>query len=368
MLRLAKYARSDKSGAIAVAMIVTCLVAGGCAGRRFHHATNLAPEYLMPPVENVKTIDLSRLATQTVSNELIDRGDVLQVSIETGYDSDKTSQMLVRVGDDGLANVPVVGKVPVAGLELEGAEQAIAAAAVQRSVFRNPIVTVLMKRQRVNKVMVLGAVDAPGAYELPRGSSSLLSALVAAGGLSDEAGVAVEIRRPAASRGLQSPAIDRVTAAGFNAQQAPAVPVSYHVDLVAATKQDHVSHELQDGDVVMVHRRDPQPFDVIGLVTKPGRFELPPNKDLYLLDALAMAGGVTTHWADRVHLVRQVPGQDEPVVIKISLKEAKHEGKGNLRLGPGDIVTVEATSATMFTNAMHSIAPYSLTLLVPFIR
>lgn len=368
MPRFDKYAQRCQPAAIAMAVIVLCLAGGGCATRQYHFASNLPPEYLMPPVENVKTIDLSRLATQAMSNELIDRGDVLQVSIETGYDSDETSDMLVRVGDDGVANVPVVGKVPVAGLELEGAEQAIASAAVQRSVFRNPIVTVLMKRQRVNKVMVLGAVDSPGVYELPRGSSSLLSAIVAAGGLSDEAGVAVEIRRPAASRGMSSPAIDRVTAAGFNSQQPSAAPVSFHVDLVSAAKQDHVGHELLDGDVVMVHRRDPQPFDVIGLVTKPGRFELPANKDLYLLDALAMAGGVTTHWADRVHLVRQVPGQSEPIVIKISLKEAKHEGKGNLRLGPGDVVTVEATPTTMFTGFVNSIAPYSITAVIPFIR
>ena len=60
--------------------------------------------------------------------------------------------------------------------------------------FQKPHVTVTMKRQRKNAIMVIGAVKEPGLKELPRGSCSLLAALVSAGGLSEDAGTDVEIR------------------------------------------------------------------------------------------------------------------------------------------------------------------------------
>lgn len=333
-----------------------------------YSATKLPPELLAQPIENVRTVDLSRLATKSVSSDSIELGDVLQVSIETGYASDETSLLLVRVGEDGVANVPLVGRLPLAGLELVAAEQAIAAAAINRKVFRNPNVTVVMKQRRVNKVTVVGAVENPGVYELPRNSSSLLSALMAAGGLGDEAGTSVQIRRSVAVLPPQQPPTDRITPAGFRQPVPDVQPVSYHVDLVQAAKQDRADHHLQDGDVVMVQRRDPQSVNVIGLVTRPGQFELPTDKELYLLDALAMAGGASTQWADKVHVTRRQPGQSEPAVIVASIREAKRRGRGNLRLGPGDILSVEATSATLVTDSIRIVAPYSIAAFIPFIR
>ena len=315
-------------------------------------------------MDNVQTIDLSRLAGRAANSKLIGPGDLLEVAVDTGY-ADQVDSALARVGDDGRTTIPLVGQLSLAGLEPEAAERAIAAAAVQRGVYRNPTVTVDIKRQRTNRVTVIGAVEKPDVYELPRGSSSLMTALVAAGGLSLNAGTSVEIRRP--TQGPPRVPEDRVTAAGFH--QPPSVqPVAFHVNLIEAARQDQTIHSLEDGDIVMVQKRDPQPFDVLGLVTKPGRFELPANKDLYVLDAVAMAGGVTTAWADKAHLIRHVPGQKEPVVVEISIKEAKQQGKGNLRLGPGDVVSVEQTPTTLTTGAFRAIAPYSIAALIPFIR
>ncbi len=176
------------------------------------------------------------------------------------------------------------------------------------------------------------------------------------------------MRFAARGRERQRAPEDRVTAAGFQQPQAPIQPVAFHVNLIEAARQDHTVHALEDGDIVMVQKQDPQPFDVLGLVTKPGRFELPANKDLYLLDAVAMAGGVTTAWADKAHLIRHVPGRQDPVVVEISIKEAKQQGKGNLRLSPGDVVSVEQTPTTLTTGAFRAIAPYSIAALIPFIR
>jgi polysaccharide export outer membrane protein len=159
-----------------------------------------------------------------------------------------------------------------------------------------------------------------------------------------------------------------VTRAGFQQPTAPVQPVSFRIDLVEASRRSDGAQPLSDGDIVMVEKQDLQPFDVLGLVTKPGRFELPANKDIYLLDALAMAGGVSTVWADKVHLVRHVPGETEPIVVDISIKQAKQLGTGNLRLGPGDVVSVEQTPRTLVTGTLRAIAPYTIGAVIPFIR
>jgi polysaccharide export outer membrane protein len=330
----------------------------------------LPAKYAVAHIQNVQTIDLSKLASSSVSSELIDRGDVLDVTIESGYEKDHVGNTVpIRVGEDGALQVPLIGRVQLAGLELAGAEQALRAAAVERGVFRNPSVTVEMKQQRMNKVTVVGAVNEPGTYELPRAKSELLAALMAAKGLNDDAGTDIEIRRPA----LRSEASPRGPGkedkvAGVPGELASYAepgtlrpPSSVRIDLVAATTQTtrNPSWYLDDGDVVMVEKRDLQPVQVIGLVGKPGRFPLPANKDLHLLDAIALAGGTTTPYCNKVTVIRQISLSEEPLVIRVSMREAKAEGKGNLLLGPGDVVSVEQTGPNFAMEMFKTIAPYA---------
>nr|NIP86808.1 hypothetical protein [Planctomycetales bacterium] len=175
-----------------LAVAVLC-AATGCA-RKALTPGNLPLEFDVPPVADTSTIDLTKLSGYTVSSELIEAGDVLKVSVVSGYADRGAVTTPVRVSDNGTANIPLVGPVALAGLELEGAEQAIRGAAIGRGIYTNPHVIVVMEQKRVNKVTVIGAVNKPGVYELPRTSSDMLAALVAAGGLSDEAGTEVELR------------------------------------------------------------------------------------------------------------------------------------------------------------------------------
>ncbi len=78
-----------------------------------------------------------------------------------------------------------------------------------------------------------------------------------------------------------------------------------------------------------------------------------------MLDVLAMAGGVSTPYIDKVHVIRHLPGQDDPLVIQVSLREAKTKGKGNFLLGPGDIVSVEQTAPNFAMDLFRMIGPYA---------
>jgi polysaccharide export outer membrane protein len=343
---------------------------GGCARGRLIQAGSVPSEYLVAHIDNAQTIDLSKLATSSASNELIDCGDLLTVTVDSGFEADReNASMPVRVGEDGNAQIPLVGIVSVAGMELTAAEQVIRVAAIERGVFRNPNVTVEMKQARVNRVTVLGAVGAPGTYQLPRATSSLLAAIIQAHGLSADAGIEVEIRRPA----LRSEAVpndqennvagDGNQLASFAKPHATLRPTSStRINLISATKESAGNHEyyLDDGDVVMVEKRDPLPVHVIGLVTRPGQLKLPANQDLHVLDAIALAGGQATPYVDKIHLLRHVPGSEQPLVVKISLREAKSTGKGNMLLGPGDVVSVEQSPANFAMEMFKSVVPYAV--------
>jgi polysaccharide biosynthesis/export protein len=362
----------------AAAALVLSMSLGGCAQNHFS-AAKLPAEMLAPPIENMEAIDLSGLSHYATNSELIDRGDVLEVTVVTNYSTLATTTTPVRVTDDGTVDVPLIGPVPVAGLESEAAEQAIAAAAISRGIFQKPHITVTMKRQRSNRVTVIGGVKQPGVYSLARGSSSLLASLVAAGGLAEDAGPDVEIRhalpavpapRPGAAPPMPEPPGPEMTPslatppAGPPPAASPASPL-VHVNLAKAATEGDSRYPVQDGDVVIVGKRAPKPIYVLGLVHKPGEYRLPNNQNMQVLDALALAGERTLQVADKVLVIRRVPGRPEPVVIEVSVREAKQNGNANLRLAAGDIVSVEETPATIVVRTFTDIVRFTVGGMVP---
>ncbi|MBN1396096.1 MAG: polysaccharide biosynthesis/export family protein, partial [Pirellulales bacterium] len=159
-----------------------------------YRVANLPPEFYAPATMDLEAINLSGLAEQSISTEVIQPGDVLEVTMITDYSKLTTTSTPVRVADDGGIVVPLVGRLGVSGLEVEQAEQLINSQSIARGVFRNPCITVTMRQPHTCKVTVVGAVNNPGTHTLPRGSTSLMAALLAAGGLSKEAGAEIEIR------------------------------------------------------------------------------------------------------------------------------------------------------------------------------
>ena len=101
---------------------------------------------------------------------------------------------------------------------------------------------------------------------------------------------------------------------------------------------------------------------VAGLVNTPNEFELPPDKDVRVLDAIAMAGGLKSPVADKVYVIRQMEKMPEPAVIEVSLSRAKKNGNENLLLASGDLVSVESTYLTSSVEALSTFFRVGLSL------
>lgn len=337
-------------------ILLLCLLISGCSQKQVYRPAKLPVEFQAKPVPDLRNIPLPDLADQSVRSDVIMSGDILQVTVATDLEN-RPNAVPVRVDDLGIIQVPYIGPVQVGGLRFADAERAIAAAAVEREVFRHPTVTVVRSDARTHRVTVVGAVNKPGVYELPASNSSVLAALVAAEGLNSKAGPIVEIRRAAGSD-LTTERLpltasedfpDGVRPAGWNGSTSVRVQ---QINLISPVSGSPSEYRLSDGDVVNVAEREALPFFVDGLVSKPGAYPMPPDQPIRILDAIALAGGKSNPLANEVWIVRHVPGREEPVLIKVSLRRAKEDARENLLIAAGDVISIEETPGTFIYNLL----------------
>lgn len=349
------------------AALLLPLLASGCQEANHYYAESpwyggrKLPENLrLRRQSNPQEVDLSRLAGGTGSSQQIGVGDYLEVQIAAGLHENDQSTTAVRVQEDGAITLPDIGSVQVVGLEPQAAEAMIQTEAVRQDLYRNPTVTVFVKQQKKNRVRVLGAVKSEGTYELSPNSSDVVSAIAAAGGLAINAGQKVEVRNPGAtlmpSEPTPPPMAGNSNGPLIQASSSKNMrPASYTIDLVSAARSGEGQYLVEDGGIVMVEKRDPPPIFVQGLVRNANQYEYPIGKELRLLDAISLAGGMSNQMADKIFIVRQVEGQTEPVLIQSSWRRAKRSSEANIRLGPGDVVSVEQTPGTVFMDVLNII-------------
>jgi polysaccharide export outer membrane protein len=342
------------------AILMTLAVASfiGCKSTHFT-AESLPKQLQVDPTSRTNHMDISSMVAPGSSTNEISTGDLLEVTVASGHSSEeKLKPLQLRVTREGSVNIPPIGPVQVVGMEAFAAEQQIVNAAIERGIFVRPSVTVLVLTPAVNRITVLGAVSEPGVKELPKGSCDIARALAAAGGLTEEASTKVDVLRYSsqtfvADSSAPSQSTDGVMLASYNSATSTP-PQTVRIDLAQVPKQpgNQPSYSLGDRDVVMVLPADKQFVHVTGLVRNPNQFELPQHQDMTVMDAIALAGGVSSPVADKVFIIRRLPDMTEPAVIQLSIREAKSNGNENLRLAAGDLVSVERTPSTIFVDSV----------------
>lgn len=344
-------ASSQRRLAFAATSLVVLAQVCGCSSSRLQ-ARALPAEYRATPGGGMQRVQLGGLATTTRPSKAIDVDDLITLRIVTGLSGEEPIEQQVRVGRDGAIDAVHVGRVAVAGLEPAAAADQIASAAVSRGIFVRPQISVELTEPATNQITVLGAVSEPGVKELPRSGCDVLTAIAAAGGLTEEAGAVVELLHGGASQfaSATGPAgEDGVQQVVFNAPAGPHGVAQGKADVIDLAHPESTSPErlrLADRDVIVVRPKQKRVIHVTGLVAHPNQFELLEEHDMRVLDAVAMAGGPSSAVADKVLVVRQTADHPEPLVIEVSLSRAKQDGAENLILQSGDLVSVESTVAT----------------------
>jgi polysaccharide export outer membrane protein len=249
--------------------------------------------------------------------------DLLEITIfniPEGGEGPIPRRLEVRLSQEGLITLPLLGDILAAGLSTAALEQSLRKR--YDEFLHNPQVGVQVKEYRGQQVSVMGAVGRPGMYQLT-GPRTLTDLLSMAGGINERAGGQVHIYR-----------------------QGPEGRQTYVVDLLAlANNPGLVNMRVEAGDVINVPLAGM--FFVDGAVRRPGSFAL--SRPYTLTQALAMAGGADDTLADYggVAILRRRNGL-EAEKLSVDLKEIQAARAPDPWIEAEDVVVVPVSTAKWF--------------------
>ena len=116
--------------------------------------------------------------------------------------------------------------------------------------------------------------------------------------------------------------------------------------LTQAQARDLITDKLREDFLVnpqvslAVVRFASKRFTVLGQVNRPGRFELPAQENIDLLEAIAMAGGYTRIANAGKITIKRKTGDKEEVFNVDAKKMAKNVNSERVSIKPGDTLTV----------------------------
>ena len=222
---------------------------------------------------------------------LIGEGDLLQISVFEAKELDKT----VRVNSRGYVSLPLVDEVQVSGLTAIEAEEKIEDM-YKRRFIKDPHISIFVEEQISQRITLVGQFKNPGTYDY-LSNQKLLDVIALGGGLSEQAGQIVQVRR---TRYVQGE------------------PNNFIVDLDRLIKQGDVelNIRLNGGDVLFIPEAGV--FFVDGAVRRPGAY--PIKHHTVVQEGLVEAGGFNTYAKkDIIKLVRMTEsGQRKTIDLNLN--------------------------------------------------
>lgn len=306
--------------------LLSVLLGGGCAA---------APSRIVLPqaetpaasTEVNQALAAASVPAAPAADYHIGPEDVVQItlfSISEAEEKVMPRTLEVRVNQQGLIKLPLLGEIPAGGLTVSALEQ-ILQGQYDKYLY-DPQVGVLVKEYNSQRVSILGTVQKPGVYQLS-GPKTLVDMLALAGGVSGGAGSQVHVYR-----------------------QGPEGRQSYIRDLSMLTNGDVlVNLSVQAGDVINVPPAGM--FFIDGAVGRPGPYPL--GQPYTLTQALAVAGGVEQQPAKYSGIIifrRQGPAQVEKLTIDLDKIRAGEER--DLLVQADDLIVVPTSTAKLLYNRL----------------
>jgi polysaccharide biosynthesis/export protein len=279
--------------------------------------------------------------TKTDDRYPIGPGDVLDIRV---FNRPQLSRDGVRVDGRGMIRMPLIeDEIKAACLtEVELAKE-IASRYLKYQ--RNPQVDVFIKDYQSRPVALIGAVNAPGRFQLQR-RMRLLELLTYVGGATDKAGRTIQVIHSTDTSSICVPTSD-IPDQGTGL-------ITYKLkDTLEGTEQ--ANPFVQPGDVINVPEADQ--IYVIGNVVKPSI--LPLKEPITVSRAIAMSGGTMPDTkSDQIRIVRQVPGSLTKTELLVSLPAINKRQAEDIVLQPNDIVEVPTSSGKrLLRSLMGAIVP-----------
>lgn len=224
----------------------------------------------------------------------------------------------VRVSENGLISLPLLGEVKAEGMNRADLEKQIAAR-LEKNFLKNAQVTIFIKEFQSKKISVMGAVRNPGMHDLI-GRQSLLQIISMAGGLSEQASDTVVIFR--------------------QFKDVPGQSLVIKLDDIFLKANPKYNIPIFSGDIINVPGSQFLDIYVFGQVKTPGAVRMKKGSDeVTLLRAIAQAGGFSDRARrGKVMITRTENGMEKK--INIDVKDILSGGRKDFVLQAFDVVFV----------------------------
>jgi len=229
---------------------------------------------------------------------------------------------LTRVSEQGLLSMPLLGPIPAAGLSAYELEQKIEQA-LRAKYIKDPAVTVQVTDVRSRPVNVVGAVQRPGIQQIG-GRARLLDVLSAAGGITDEAGDTIVVRRADSDE-----------------------PIELLLKPLVESHDAALNIAIRPGD--FVHVRPAEVVYVVGAVNKPGAYKMRGNDRLTVIRAVALGEGLAQNAAETSALVVRTDQSGQRTELKVDLRRVMKGKSPDVPLQAHDVLFVPISGAKAVT-------------------
>lgn len=241
------------------------------------------------------------------SSYILRANDVVRLSV---YEEPDLS-VQVRILKTGQASFPLIGSVDIGGQSVATAVEKIRVL-YAKDYLIDPKLTLMVDDYAVEYVSVIGAVKAPGQIPVPvSGKLDLASAIASAGGIMENADAQnIQLIRNSGASSTYS----------MSAIQSSAGTVA-----------------LSSGDRIIVNQSAfiGKTVAILGQVGKPGPVVFPVEGRLDLVNAIALAGGLT-----QLSNPRKVSINRKGTVTVVDFQSISQRGDRPYLLQPDDVVTV----------------------------
>jgi polysaccharide export outer membrane protein len=270
---------------------------------------------------------------QTSPTTQVTEGDLLDIVI---FDTPELSGRF-RVNSKGDILLPLAGALHVAGLTVAEITDAVSQRYKDAKILVSPEVTVFVAEFTRRTITITGEVRSPGVYPIaaPR---TLTDTMAMAGGLNESASRTVSIVHAADPKQI--------------------IHVTLNVGAQTPESIEEGRIEILPGDSIFVARSGV--IYLVGELARPGGYQVEHNNRLTLLEALALAGGVTRNAkASQSRLIRRsATGREE---MTVDLQKVLYGGGPDMLLTDGDIVFVPTSARKEYTQQVISAAIGSAT-------
>jgi polysaccharide biosynthesis/export protein len=277
--------------------------------------------------------------TETVSGYVLGPDDEIMIR---AMDAPGIPDKPVLIGTNGNITLPMIGRVKAGGLTVEQLEAELTTRF--KEFIQEPQISVTVTEFRSQPVSVFGAVTKPGVVQL-RGGQTLYEVLSMAGGPRDTAGSILTVTRPRQSGEIPLPGAKVDPTGQFSSAE-------LNVQEILEGRNPAANIEIKPYDIISVSEASSNMIYVVGDVQHAGAFTLGGQRNVSVLRALSLAGGLgRTAKSEKARIVHEVPGEPKLREVAVNVQQILSGKAKDVELGPDDILVVPTSSRKTFTNA-----------------